>query len=1153
MGKKGPQSASRITAGKNGGRHIILPKQLADEAARYHYDAKMHAIVQRWEAADSAGKLVSKETSLNADFLNEVFGEALGWGTKTDDPDDYGLEREFHVPGVGPVDGALGRFSTRAGGSPVALIELKGPDVDLDRDRSNGRTAVQQLWDYLNAMPDCPWGILSNFVTIRLYHREKTPRAFEHFPLHELKFKEGFCEFATLLDAGGLRGSMGRKPRALDLLERTAKQQDEVGEGLYEWYRRQRSLLIDHLMREHGKSLSRAIMIAQRLLDRIIFIAFCEDRGLIRENTLRDTYETILPVRRATNPRWRNFVDLFRAVDEGPIDEETPEGYNGGLFAHDPEVDDLKLDDEKPWMEFFGHVGKYDFRDEVNVEVLGHLFEKSVTELEKIKLGGLVLDEDENPSKGAGSAKEKKARGGLSAMPKSAQRKRFGIYYTPPAFTGLIVERTLGALIKERFAQAARASTVREDRIDASSPDAQKAYWRACLDQLRTIKVCDPACGSGAFLIRAYEELEDAYQTALGNLAHLGDKTAERELKGVGETILRENLYGVDLSPEAVEITQLALWIRSAVKGRKLQDISRNIVCGNSLVSDTAIDPLAFDWRARFKEVFTRPGGAAGFDCVIGNPPWERMKVQEREFFAYPRPDIAQAVSAAERRRLISALERKDPDLFTRYTEARARAERALDYARNSGRYPLTGKGDVNLYVLFAELARSLVAPEGIVGLLTPSGIATDDTTKEFFAALTESKSLHAFYDFENKKAIFPDVHRSFKFCAILFGGAERTSDAAEFAFFCHDLKDLGKKDKRIALSAADLKLLNPNTRTCPIFRTKRDAEITKAIYRRVPVLVDEGRKSGGNPWGIRFATLFHQTNDAELFLEPAALKQEGWKLDGAVWKKGKKRALPLYEAKMVQAYDHRAASVIVEEENWVRQGQKGETTPVQHQNPEFVALPRWWVAEEAVIEQVGKAMPGFIGYKDITSATNQRTMIAAFLPWAGVVNSAPLVLTGEGVSIRQQCCLLANLNSFALDYTARQKVGSVHLNFFIVEQLPVLPRDAYAEKRAWTGRQTLEKWVSDRVLKLTCTAEDMRPLAEAAGFEEGVHKWNPRERAELTAELDAAYFHLYGLNRDDVEYVLSTFQASREQEDESGGLFDPGNLILERYDEYAA
>lgn len=1143
---------SRITPGKNGGRRIILPKQLEAESARYPYDSKAHSILQRWEAADSAGKLVSKETSLNADFLNEVFGDALGWGTKSDDPDDYGVEREFHVPGIGSVDGALGRFSTRAGGTPVALIELKGPDVDLDRDRSNGRTAVGQLWDYLNATPDCPWGILSNFVTVRLYHRDKGSRAFEQFALHELKFEQGFREFATLLDAAGLRGALGQKPRALRLLEETAKQQQEVGEELYEWYRKQRDLLIRHLIREHEKPLEAAVRVAQRLVDRVIFVAFCEDRGLMPEETLKKTYETIPPVRRVTNPRWRNFLDLFRGVDKGPIDELTEEGYNGGLFAYDREVDDLQFEDKDSWVVFFGHVGKYDFRDEVNVEVLGHLFEKSVTELEKIKLGGLVEDEDHDASKGAGGAKERKARGGLSAMPKSAQRKRFGIYYTPPAFTGLIVDRTLGALIKERFALAAKASKIREDRIDAATPEAQKAYWRACLDHLTTIKVCDPACGSGAFLIRAYEELEDAYQTTLGNLAHLGEKSAERELKGVGETILRENLYGVDLSPEAVEITQLALWIRSAVKGRKLQDISKNIVCGNSLVSVVAVDPLAFDWRTRFAEVFNRPGGAAGFDCVIGNPPWERMKVQEREFFAYPRPDIAQAVNAAERRRLIGALEKKDPDLFARYTEAKARAERALDYARKSGRYPLTGKGDVNLYVLFAELARSLVAPGGIVGLLTPSGIATDDTTKEFFATLVESNTLRMLFDFENKKGVFPDVHKAFKFCAVIFGGTERTSDAAEFAFFCHDLRDLDKKDKRIALTSADLRLLNPNTRTCPIFRTKRDAEITKAIYRRVPVLVDEHRKAGGNPWGVKFVRMFDQTNDAESFLEPAALKKEGWKLDAGVWKKGKKRALPLYEAKMVQAYDHRAASVIVEAENWVRQGQKGETTPVQHQNPEFVALPRWWVAEETVIEQVGKGFPGFIGYKDITSATNQRTMIAAFLPWAGVVNSAPLILTGEGVSIRQQCCLLANLNSFALDYTARQKVGSVHLNFFIVEQLPVLPPDAYAEKRAWTGRQTLEKWVSDRVLKLTCTADDMRPLAEAAGFEEGVHKWNPRERAELLAELDAAYFHLYGLQRDDVEYVLSTFQAAREQVDEAGGLFDPGQQVLRRFDDFA-
>jgi hypothetical protein len=526
------------------------------------------------------------------------------------------------------------------------------------------------------------------------------------------------------------------------------------------------------------------------------------------------------------------------------------------------------------------------------------------------------------------------------------------------------------------------------------------------------------------------------------------------------------------------------------------------------------------------------------------------LKLQEREFFALSAPDIAGAVNAATRRKLISTLETKNPELFARYQAAQTIAEKTSDHVRESGDFPLTAVGDVNTYMLFAELARRIVAPTGRVGLLVPSGIATDNTTREFFAALIDGKSLEALYDFENRLKVFPDVDGRFKFCVLVFGGGGVKHSQADFVFFAHELQDLKDKLRHIPLSAKDIALLNPNTKTCPIFRTRRDAELTKAIYKRVPVLVDKSRKEGGNPWGIRFSTMFHQTNDAELFYPPEQLKKQGFKLDGNVWRKGRQSYLPLYEAKMVQAYDHRAASVVIEAGNWVRQGQTEETSLVQHQNPEFVAQPRWWVAKDDV-ENVRKSTehPAYLCIKDVTSPTNQRTVIAAIIPEVAVVNSAPLVLTGEDIGPRALCCLLANLNSIALDFVARQKVGGLHLNFFIVEQFPIFPPDKYAEKCPWEKKQTLEKWVSDRVLKLTCTANDMKPLAEAANVKPTVHKWKPDERAELTAELDAAYFHLYGLSRNDVEYVLGTFSGYLSEDENMFDDHSPAGQILAAFD----
>lgn len=504
-----------------------------------------------------------------------------------------------------------------------------------------------------------------------------------------------------------------------------------------------------------------------------------------------------------------------------------------------------------------------------------------------------------------------------------------------------------------------------------------------------------------------------------------------------------------------------------------------------------------------------------------------------------------------------------NPELHTSYLAARENAQKVLDYARGSGRYPLTGKGDVNLYMLFAELARALVAPGGLTGILVPSGIATDDTTKEFFSGLMDDKRLVSLYDFENRDKVFEDVDGRFKFTALVFGGRERTTERADFVFFAHSVEETADvyKQRHIPLTAADMALLNPNTKTCPIFRTRRDADLTKAIYKRIPILIDENRKQGGNPWGIKFLRMFDQTNDAEHFAEAKVWEKKGYKLHGNVYTKTKKRALPLYEAKMVQAFDHRAASVIVDDANWVRQGQKAETSLVQHQNPEFAVLPRWWV-QEAVVDKAMDAQPGnkpwFMGFKDITSPTNERTMISSFVPRAAVTNKFVLMLTDA--EPRRHACLLGNVNSFPFDYVTRQKIGAITLNFFIVEQLPTLPPDTYEGKCPWSKRETLEHWISERVLKLSCTAEDMIPLANACGFTggrgDGVHIWKEQERAQLRAELDAAYFILYGIDRADAEYMLSTFTSTGylppDERGDDGRAWTPGgtgDTILDAYD----
>jgi hypothetical protein len=1139
-------------------RALFIPRFLQEAAKSAHLATesreRAYAIAVRWAGLQTTGQLAKhKETSIDTQFLDQLFGEGLGFRVKTTSPEAWELEHKFTVTGVGIADGALGVFPNST--TPTAVIELKDATTDLDRDRSNGRTAVQQCWDYLNALPDCPWGIVSNFATIRLYHRSKGALAYEEFTLQELCDKGRFNEFYCLFERGGLLPSpLARVPRAAALLERTKQRQKEVGDELYQSYQIQRLRLIEHLNQGQKKPLDEAIRVAQKILDRVVFIAFCEDRELLPDNTLKNVAESLHPFFRVINPRWKNFLALFDAMDKGipPVrGRREITAFNGGLFAPDPAIDDLDLDDDD-FADGFVGFGRYDFSEEVNVEVLGHLFERSITELEKLRVGGLfALKANIEGVNGNGAAKPAKGNAKaasaeeapLSKMPKSAQRKRFGIYYTPPAFTSLIVERTVDALVRERFAALAVKHGVDPEARADQEPKKLLTYWNACLETLKAVTVCDPACGSGAFLIRAYDALDAHYKTVVHGLG--GARMEQEELAALEDAIpdfiLNHNLYGVDLSLEGVEITQLALWIRSARKGKTLANLSRHILQGNSLVSDAAVDAKALVWAEKFPQIFGA-GGAGGFDCVIGNPPWERVKVQEREFFSLTDPETAQAVSAADRRKRIAAMTIENPELHASYLNALERAQKTLDYARvpveQGGRYPLTGKGDVNLYMLFAELARTIVAPAGMVGILVPSGIATDDTTKEFFTDLMDRQALVSLYDFENRNKVFEDVDGRFKFSALVFSGGNLKTEQADFVFFAHDVEETAAsyKQRHIALTAEDMKLLNPNTKTCPIFRTRRDANLTRAIYQRVPILIDENRKKGGNPWGVKFYTMFHQTNDAEHFQPDKYWEKKKYVLHDNVYIRDKKRALPLYEAKMVQAYDHRAASVVVEGENWVRQGQKAETVPVEHANPEYTVAPRWWVAE-ATVDKALESQPGnnawFLAYKDVTSSTNERTMIAAFLPKVAVVNSAPIIFVGEAIQPHREACLLANLDSIVYDFVARQKVGGNHLNFFIVEQLPTLPPDTYADKCPWLPRETLERWISERVLKLSCTADDLKPLAQACGFAGseggGVHKWREAERVQLRAELDAAYAHLYGLSEDDFTYVLTTFPSVPE------------------------
>ena len=552
-------------------------------------------------------------------------------------------------------------------------------------------------------------------------------------------------------------------------------------------------------------------------------------------------------------------------------------------------------------------------------------------------------------------------------------------------------------------------------------------------------------------------------------------------------------------------------------------------------------------WEVAFPGVWrgwqdARPDG--GFDAVIGNPPWDRIKLQEVEWFATRAPELALAPTAAARRAMIRELRELGDPLVDDFDAAKERADRLGQLVRRSGHYPLLGGGDINLYSLFVERAMGLVKPDGFVGLLTPSGIYADKTAARFFKSVSTKGRVSGLFDFENKKIFFKDVHASFKFCVLVFGGEERKFDETECAFFLHDTETIKDPERCFPLAPDDFARVNPNTGTAPVFRSRRDAEITRSIYERHPVLVDRSGGGESKVWPVRYNRMFDMTNDSHLFRTAARLDAEGfYPVEGNRWKSGDEIYLPLYEGKMVQAFDHRAASVVVNPENLNRPAQPREATLEEHTNPDWLPDSQFWVGENHA--NWPPDLEWFVGFKDVTAPTNVRTMITAVIPRAAAGNTLPLLMSdaGETTHYKNNAWLWVTcLNSFALDFSARQKVQGQHLNWFVVEQLPVIAPDDYDRR---FGDKTAREIVREHVLELTYTAHDMEPFARDLGYEGPSFVWNEDDRRHLRARLDALYFHLYELSREDAGYVLETFPIVRREDEKRFGRYRTKEMVL--------
>ena len=619
-----------------------------------------------WAArARSEALDLQNESQLEQDFNRIVIRDLLGYRTQQlSTPGTLGFKQS--VPGGTIVDAALGNFDG-AEASIAAPLELKGPKVALDRIMpGRAKTPVQQAWEYAIDIPGARWVLLCNMKELRLYAFGYGRQSYELFDLKRLDEPDEFDRFRLLLAPDRLLGAT-----TADLLARSAKADREVTNQLYSDYKGLRGNLTGFIAAQHPEiGVEVRIRAVQTLLDRLLFIAFAEDKGLLPPRSLVDA--VTFTNRYDPRPKWDQVRKLFEWVDQGAPPLNIPR-YNGGLFAPDALIDGLAIPDHLT--EQFAVIAEYDFASEVSVTILGHIFEQSITDIEN-----------------------EKAAAGLEAPPPAPKKKREGVVYTPDFITRFIVEQTIGRHLAE-IADTLLPAHGRRDEDGTirwrNKTSAEADYWSTYLERLAAVRILDPACGSGAFLIAAFNYLNAEQKRVRDRLSELRPGILTHLSPNADVEIITDNLFGVDVNAESVEITKLALWLQTARRDRALESLDRSILHGNSLVDDPAFHPRPFDWSKRFSAILEK----GGFDIVLGNPPYVRMEL----------------------------VKQIKPHLQQRFRVATDRAD---------------------LYAYFFELGVDLLKPGGRLGFISSSTFFRTGSGKLLRAYLVERTEVECVIDF---------------------------------------------------------------------------------------------------------------------------------------------------------------------------------------------------------------------------------------------------------------------------------------------------------------------------------------------------------------------------------------------------------------------
>ena len=536
----------------------------------------------------------SKEEQFQEGFFRELFVKILDY-TLNPDP-NFNLTTEFkNISDSKKADGAILRNE-----NAIAVIELKSTSTT---DLSSVET---QAFGYKNHHPNCTYIITSNFEKLRFYIQNAVD--YLEFDLFNLN-REQFCLLWLCLAKDNILNDL-----ALTIKESSVIQEESVTKQLYADYSKFREEVFESILKnnsngEHG-TVDPLILFkkTQKLLDRFLFIFFTEDTGLLPPNTITEIVNQWTELKENYDEEftlYSRFVKFFGYLNTGYKGKKYDiYPYNGGLFLPDEILDNINIDDEilkKHTLKLTA----YDFETDIDVNILGHIFEHSLTEIENMqaKLRGEEIDKQKT------------------------KRKKDGIFYTPKYITKYIVENTIGKLCDEKRIELeiideeyAKGRKNRKKEILKNLDDKLTQYrnW------LLSLTILDPACGSGAFLNQALEFLINEHKKIDEFKAQLLGGTIV--FSDITNDILEKNIFGVDINDESVEIAKLSLWLRTAQKGRKLSTLSNNIKCGNSLIDDAEVaGDKAFNWQKEFPEIFAK----GGFDVVIGNPPYVKARDNE--------------------------------------------------------------------------------------------------------------------------------------------------------------------------------------------------------------------------------------------------------------------------------------------------------------------------------------------------------------------------------------------------------------------------------------------------------------------------------------------------------------------------------------------